>query len=124
MASIDSNHTRAAILILLLGVGLAIALTPFATGLIGIPVLYVILQPAHDRLARHVRPVPAAVIVVLLALFLVVVPGVSFVSLVVGQAQEVLSGGVSNPLLTGLAHLRIGDTDLGPQLVSLAQDVA
>jgi len=124
MASIDSNHTRAAVLILLLGTGLAIALTPFATGLIGIPVLYVILQPAHDRLARHVKPVPAAVIVVLLALFLVVVPGVSFVSLVVSQAQQVVAGGVSNPLLTGLSHLKIGDTDLGPQLASLAQDVA
>lgn len=124
MASIDSNHTRAAILILLLGVGLAIALTPFATGLIGIPVLYVILQPAHDRLARHVRPVPAAIIVVLLALFLVVVPGVSFVSLVVGQAQQVVAEGVSSPLLTSLQHLRIGDTDLGPQLASLGQDVA
>lgn len=124
MASIDSNHTRAAILILLLGIGLAIALTPFATGLIGIPVLYVILQPVHDRLARHVRPVPAAIIVVLLALFLVVVPGVSFVSLVVGQAQQVVAEGVSSPLLTSLQHLRIGDTDLGPQLASLGQDVA
>src|SRR5690349_3873832 len=122
--SIDSNHTRAAILILLLGVGLAIALTPFATGLIGIPVLYVILQPVHDRLARHVRPTPAAVIVVLLALFLVVVPGVSFVSLVVGQAQQVVAGGASNPLLAALAHLKIGDTDLGPQLASMTQDVA
>ena len=124
MASIDSNHTRAAVLILLLGVGLAIALTPFATGLIGIPVLYVILQPVHDRLARHVRPTPAAAIVVLIALFLVVVPGVSFVSLVVGQAQQVVASGVSSPLLTGLAHLRIGDTDLGPQLASLGRDVA
>jgi len=123
MTSIDSNHTRAAALILLLGFGLAIALTPFATGLIGIPVLYVILQPAHDRLARHVRPVPAAVIVVLLALFLVVVPGVSFVSLVVRQAQQV-AGGLPNPLLTELSHLRIGDTDLGPQLASLGQQVA
>ncbi|HZH41934.1 MAG TPA: AI-2E family transporter [Gemmatimonadales bacterium] len=124
MASIDSNHTRAAILILLLGVGLAIALTPFATGLIGIPVLYVILQPAHNRLARHVRPVPAAAAVVLLALFLVAVPGVSFVSLVVNQAQQVVAGGGSNPLLAGLAHLKIGDTDLGPQLAGMAQDVA
>ena len=123
MTSIDSNHTRAAVLILLLGVGLAIALTPFATGLIGVPVLYVILQPAHDRLARHVRPVPAAVIVVLLALFLVVVPGVSFVSLVVSQAQQV-AGGLPGPLLTDLSHLHVGDTDLGPQLASLGQQVA
>ncbi|HEX4560497.1 MAG TPA: AI-2E family transporter [Gemmatimonadales bacterium] len=124
MASIDSNHTRAAILILALGLALAIALTPFATGLIGVPVLYVLLQPAHDWLARHVRPTPAAVIVVALAVFLVLVPGVSFVSLVVGQAQQVVSSGVSSPLIAGLAHVKIGDTDLGPQLASLAQEVA
>ncbi|HYK12173.1 MAG TPA: AI-2E family transporter [Gemmatimonadales bacterium] len=124
MASIDSNHTRAAILILLLGVGLAIALTPFATGLISIPVLYVLLQPVHDWLARHVRPTPAAIIVVVLAIFVVLVPGVSFVSLVVAQAQQVVANGVSSPLIASLSHLRIGGTDLGPQLAGMAQDVA
>ena len=111
-------------MILVLGVALLIALTPFATGLIGIPVLYVLLQPAHDRLARHVRPVPAAIIVVVLALFLVLVPGVSFVTLVVGQAQEIAGGVIKSPLLSRLSELRIGDTDLGPQLASLGQQAA
>lgn len=124
MTGIDSKHTRAAFLILLLGVGLVIALTPFATGLIGAPVLYVLLQPAHDRLARHVRPVPAAIVVVVLALFLVLVPGVSFVTLVVGQAQEIAGGVIQSPLLAHLSQLHIGDTDLGPQLAKLGQQVA
>src|SRR3989442_1111353 len=42
MPFIDTNHQRAAILVLVLGVALLIALTPYATGLIGIPVLYAV----------------------------------------------------------------------------------
>ena len=36
MPFIDTNHQRAAILVLVLGVALLIALTPYATGLIGV----------------------------------------------------------------------------------------
>src|SRR6266851_1286398 len=39
MALIDTNHGRAALVTLLLGLGVVVALTPYATGLIGIPVL-------------------------------------------------------------------------------------
>jgi len=124
MTFLDSKHTRAALVILVLGVALAIALTPFATGLIGVPVLYVILQPVHDRLAKHVRPVPAAVLVVVLALFLVLVPGVSFATLVITQAQEIASGVIQSPVLSGLSTLTIGDVNLGPQLASMGQQAA
>jgi len=47
MAILDTNHQRAAVVVLLLGFALAWALAPYATGLIGIPVLYVIFAPAH-----------------------------------------------------------------------------
>src|SRR6266699_3792165 len=43
MPLIDTNHQRAALLVLLLGLGLVIALTPYATGLIGIPVSFAVL---------------------------------------------------------------------------------
>jgi predicted PurR-regulated permease PerM len=124
MTFLDSKHTRAALVILVLGVALAIALTPFATGLIGVPVLYVILQPAHDRLAKHVRAVPAAALVVILALFLVLVPGVSFATLVISQAQEIAGGVIQSPILSGIAGLKIGDVNIGPQIASLGQQAA
>jgi len=119
MAVIDTNHQRAAILILILGAALVIALTPFATGLLGIPVLYVTFEPLHTRLATHVRPRAAAALVVTLALFLIVVPGVSFAGLIVTQAQEIAGGVVQSPLLGRLAELHIGQVDLGPQLAQL-----
>src|SRR3989454_4542032 len=73
MPLIDTNHQRAALLVLLLGVGLVIALTPYATGLIGIPVLYAIFAPVHEWLSMRMRPKLAATVVVVLALFLIVV---------------------------------------------------
>ncbi len=123
MALIDSNHQRAALLLLLLGAALLIALTPYATGIIGIPVLYAIFAPAHDWLEMRMRPRLAAVFVVVLALFLIVVPGVSFAGLIVSQAQEIAGSVVRNPLLGRLRELKLGGVDLGPRLADLGAQV-
>lgn len=123
MALIDTNHQRAALVILLLGLGLVIALTPYATGLIGIPVLYAVFTPVHDWLSLRVRPKLAATFVVVLALFLIVVPGVSFAGLIVSQAQEIAGGVIRNPLLGRLRELKLGGIDLGPRLADLGAQV-
>src|SRR3989441_5719181 len=119
MPLIDTNHQRAALLVLLLGVALVIALTPYATGLIGIPVLYAIFAPVHEWLCMRMRPKLAATVVVLLALFLIVVPGVSFAGLIVNQAQGIAGGVIQSPLLGRLKELRFGGVDLGPRLADL-----
>src|SRR2546429_5198302 len=123
MPLIDTNHQRAALLVLLLGIALVIAVTPYATGLLGIPVLYAVFAPLHDWLGMRVRPRLAASLVVALALFLIVVPGVSFAGLIVGQAQEIASGVIRNPLLGRLRELRLGGIDLGPRLADLGATV-
>jgi predicted PurR-regulated permease PerM len=120
---IDSNHQRAAILLLLLGAALVIALAPYGTGIIGIPVLYAIFAPVHDWLGMRMRPRPAASLVVLIALFLIVVPGVSFAGLIVAQAQEIAGGVIRNPLLGRLRELKLGGIDLGPRLADLGAQV-
>jgi len=119
MPFLDSNHQRAAMLILALGIALLIAISPFATGLIGIPVLYVVFQPVHLWLTRRVSPRIAAAMVTFLALFLIVVPGVSFAGLIVSQAQEIASGVVASPLLERIAQIQIRGVDIGPQLAGL-----
>src|SRR5436190_3338439 len=125
MPLIDTNHQRAALFVLLLGVALVIALTPYATGLMGVPVLYAVFTPVHEWLSLRVRPKLAATFVVALALFLIVVPGVSFAGLIVGQAQEIAGGVIRNPLLGRLRELKLGGVDLGPRLADLgAQAVA
>src|SRR5213593_434903 len=123
MPLIDTNHQRAALLVLLLGVGLVIALTPYATGVIGIPVLYAIFAPVHDWLGIRMRPRAAASLVVVIALFLIVVPGVSFAGLIVAQAQEIAGGVIRNPVLGRLRELKLGGVDLGPRLADLGAQV-
>jgi predicted PurR-regulated permease PerM len=123
MPLIDSNHGRAALLVLLLGAALVIAIAPYATGLIGIPVLYVIFAPVHAWLGMRMRPRFAATFVAVLALFIIVVPGVSFAGLVVSQAQEIAGGVIRNPVLGRLRELKLGGVDLGPRLADLGTQV-
>jgi len=119
MPFLDTNHQRAALVLIVLGIALLVAFVPFATGLVGIPVLYVVFEPVHRWLTRRLSPRFAAAIVVLLALFLIVVPGVSFAGLIVAQAQEIAGGVVQSPLLTRLSQLQIRDFDIGAQLADL-----
>ncbi len=123
MAFLDTNHQRAALLVLLLGIAVVVGLTPYATGLIGIPVLYAIFAPVHEWLSMRMRPRLAASLVVALALFLIVVPGVSFAGLIVNQAQQIAGGVIQNPLLGRLKQLELGGIDLGPRLADLGTRV-
>ncbi len=122
-AFLDTNHPRAALVILFLGLGLVIALAPYATGLVGIPVLYVIFAPVHRWLAQRVKPSIAAMLVVLLGVFLVVVPGASFAGVIVGEAQQIATGVIQSPILGRLAQLRLGRTELGPELANLGRGI-
>src|SRR5437667_1235898 len=123
MPLIDTNHQRAALLVLLLGIGLVIALAPYATGLIGIPVLYAVFAPVHEWLSLPARPKVAARLVVVLALFLIVVPGVSFAGLIVNQAQQITGSVVRNPILGRIAQLELGGIDIGPRIAELGAKI-
>src|SRR5437867_7043030 len=123
MPLIDTNHQRAALLVLLLGLGLVIALTPYATGLIGISVLYAVFAPVHAWLSLRARPKLAASLVVVLALFLIVVPGVSFAGLIVNQAQQITGSVVRNPILGRIAQLELGGVDIGPRIADLGAKI-
>src|SRR3989442_12002916 len=67
----------------------------------------------------RMRPKLAATVVVVLALFLIVVPGVSFAGLIVNQAQGIAGGVIQSPLLGRLKELRLGGVPLGPPLPDL-----
>ncbi|HEV8305998.1 MAG TPA: AI-2E family transporter [Gemmatimonadales bacterium] len=123
MAFLDTQHQRAALVILALGLALALALSPYATGLIGIPVLYVIFTPLHKWLAKRVKPSLAATLVVLLGIFVIVVPGASFAGLIVNEAQQIATGVIQSPILGRLSQLRIGRTELGPELANLGRGI-
>jgi predicted PurR-regulated permease PerM len=123
MPFLDTNHQRAAVLILLLMAALAFALAPYATGLMGIPVLYVVFTPLHAWLQPRVGARKSAALVVILGLFLIFVPGVAFAGVVVNEARQIAAGVIRSPLLDRLAELRIGDFAVGPRLAELGERV-
>src|SRR4051794_28009638 len=111
MAFLDTKHNQAALLIFVLGSALVYTLWPFSTGLVGAPVLYVVFSPVHRVLARGMKPGLAAGLVVLLGVILVLGPGVSFVGIIAGEAQDMAKGVIRSPLLARLRELRVGPYD-------------
>lgn len=119
----DTDRQRAALLVALLGIGLALALAPYATGLIGAVVLYVILAPVNQVLRRRISPALAASLLTGLALVLILVPGFSFAGVIVSQAQQMASGVVQSPLLGRLGDLEIAGYAVGPRLTALGENL-
>jgi predicted PurR-regulated permease PerM len=124
MSFFDTNHQRAAWLVAILGVVIVLALAPYASGLLGAPVLYVIFAPLHERLARMLRSkAVAAIVVILVALVGLVLPIAWVVTLLVGQAQDAAAGVLKSPLLGHLDTLVIGPFAVGQQLKQLGSQL-
>ena len=124
MAFLDTKRDRAAFLIFVLGLGLAYALWPFSTGLIGAPVLYIMFAPIYRWLVRlGVKPGLAAGLVVLLGILLILGPGLSFLGVVANEAQDMATGVIRSPLLSRLRELRIGPYDVGAQIESFGSSL-
>lgn len=117
MPSFDIRRTRASWLVAILGIVIVIALFPYASGLLGAPVLYVVFAPMHEWLARKLRSrALAAAIVIFVALVGFVLPVALMVFLLVGQAPDAVRSVLTWPLLGRLDTLRIGSYELGPQI--------
>jgi predicted PurR-regulated permease PerM len=123
MPYLDSRKQRAAALILVLGIGLAMALWPFVTGLIAAPVLYVVFSPMHHALTQRMNPGVAAGITIALALAVIVVPGALLIGLIASEAQDMAAGVIDSPLLDRVRDLRVGPYDIGSQLQQIGSRV-
>ena len=123
MPFLDTERQRAAWLILALGLALVYALWPFSTGLVGAPVLYVIMAPLHRELSRHMPVRVAAAIVVVLGIVLVLGPGVSVVGLVAAEAQDMATGVIRSPLLARISRIRVGPYQVGAQLEQIGSQI-
>lgn len=116
MALFDTRRQRAALLILVLGIGLAAAMAPYASGILGAPVIVALFAPFNAWLRRRLSPGVAAAIVILTAILVIVIPGASIAGLVVGEAPAITRGIAQSPLLDRLETLRIGSYEIGPTL--------
>jgi predicted PurR-regulated permease PerM len=123
MPFLDTERQRAAWLVLALGIALVYALWPFSSGLIGAPVLYVMLAPVHRWLTQWLSSRVAAAIVVVLGIVLVLGPGVSVLGLVATEAQDMATGVIRSPLLAKISQIRVGPYQVGAQLQEIGSQV-
>lgn len=121
MRLLDSKYQRAALLILVLGVALIIALFPFVTGLIGIPVLYVIFSPLYRAITPPVRSSISAGLVTLVALITIVIPLVVITGILVSEAPEMARRILNSDAIARIAGMQIGPYEIGPELVNRGQ---
>ena len=124
MTFFDTKHQRAAWLIALLGVILVISLLPYASGLLGAPVLYVAVSRLHERLVRRLgsRPI-ASLIVIVVVIVGLVLPLVWLASLLVGQAQTAASAILKSSLLDRIGAWHVGTYAIGPQIKDAGSQV-
>ncbi|HET9066511.1 MAG TPA: AI-2E family transporter [Gemmatimonadales bacterium] len=117
MTIFDTKRQRAAWLIAILGVLLLFAFVPYASGLFGAPVLYVILAPLHQWLVRRVKwRGLASTIVIVVAIVGIVIPITWVISLLVGQAQEAAREVIASPVMSRLDDLHIAGYAVGQEL--------
>ena len=117
MAFLDTKHQRAALLVIALGVALLWSLGPYATGIIGIPVLAVLFAPFHGWLVRRGAPNAFASFVVTLAgAVLLIVPGILIAGLLINQAQEITQNVLQSPIIERFRGLQFRGIPLGPRL--------
>jgi predicted PurR-regulated permease PerM len=106
-----------------LGVALLSGLAPYASGLLGAPMLYVIWEPVQRRLSRRMPAVLSALLVLALTVVLLVVPGVLLTVSLVDQAQSAVQGALASPVLDRVRGLQFGSVTLEPYVASAGQNL-
>ena len=117
MAFLDTKHQRAAFIVIALGVAILWSLGPYATGIIGIPVLAVLFAPLHEWLVKRGAPTGiASFVVTLLGAVLLIIPGVLIAGLLINQAQEITQSVLQSPIIERFRGLQIHGIPVGPRL--------
>lgn len=124
MPFLDTKHQRAALIVFGLGAALLWSLIPYATGIIGIPVLAVLFAPIHNWMVRRGLPeAPTAAAVTLLGALIVVVPVVAFAGLIINEAQQVAGSVLRSPLLERLSTFQVGGLAIGPRIAEIGGSI-
>jgi predicted PurR-regulated permease PerM len=120
---LDSRHRAASLVLAILGIGLVVALLPYASGLLAAPVLYVLWAPLQHRLSRVIPAPAAAGVILVINLLLIVLPGIWLFGLLVGQAQSAAQALLQSPLLARLDVVRFGPITVRPAVIQLGQNL-
>ena len=96
MVLFDTKKERAALVLGLLAVGLAVAMGPYVSGLLGAPVLYVLFAPLHRLFSKKLpKSLAAGLVIVAASSFLAesISALVAIAGLLVSAAGSIIVGG-------------------------------
>ncbi len=114
---VPTGKFRAAAILIVLGIGILWAMLPFAPGILGAAVFYVLTVSAFRWLV--VRRVPrslAATAMLLVVLLLILIPGSALVTILIDEIPSAIRGLDAGPLVQSVQGLRIGPINVGEQL--------
>ncbi|HEX2778534.1 MAG TPA: AI-2E family transporter [Gemmatimonadaceae bacterium] len=121
---VATPRNRAALLVALLLLLVGIVLTPFAAGLFGALVLYVLCVPAYRRLTRRLPGGLAAAIVIAGVLALIIVPVAWIVARMIQEAPGAVNAVQNSSLSAWLARMRAGDAAAADELAKAVSSIA
>ncbi|MFN8669679.1 MAG: AI-2E family transporter [Gemmatimonadaceae bacterium] len=116
MEFLHSKQQRAGILIILLGIAILFAIAPFASGLLGSAVLYVMCAPVYRRLARAMNADLAAAITLIGAILVIALPIGWVVFLAADQLPDALRSAQQSSFIQRLSALRVGRIQIGTEI--------
>lgn len=119
MAPMDFLHSRqqrAGLIIVVLGIGILIAIAPFASGLLGATVLYVMCAPVYQRLQRIMSSDLAAAITLVGAILGIALPVAWIVFLAADQLPNALRSAQGSEVIQHLSLIRIGRIQVGTEI--------
>lgn len=99
-------------------------MSPFASGLLGAAVLYVVFVNLYERLERRMPPGLAAVLTLTLALVLIALPLVWLVGIVIAEAPDALRRLQGSGVVASISQLRVAGVDVGEELANATGTIA
>lgn len=114
---VASGRFRAAAMLIVLGFGIVWASLPFAPGIFGAAVFYVLTVDGYRGLVK--RRVPqgfAATLMLLVVLLVILIPGGALVTVLLDEIPAAIRGLDTGPLVTKVQGLRFGPINVGEQL--------
>lgn len=116
---------RAAAILIVLGLGIVWAMLPFAPGILGAAVFYVLTINTHRWLVRKRVPRSLAAALMLIAvLLLLLIPGSALVTVLLDEIPAAIRGLDTGALVQRVQHLRFGPINVGEQLARASGSIS
>ncbi len=116
---------RAAAILIVLGLGIVWAMLPFAPGILGAAVFYVLTIGMFRWLVRRRVPKSLAASLMLIAvLLLILIPGSALVTVLIDEIPTAIRGLDTGALVQRVQHLRFGPINVGEQLARASGSIS